>query len=488
MEIFEIKSKKRRKRKILIFLGILFGAIVIISLYFNWKIYAVSKKVSINNNDLSFVNSVQTVVSSAITSKHKELKGESEGRINILLLGLGGENHPGKNLTDTIMIMSVDTSQKKVAMFSLPRDLFTNIPGTFYSTKINTVYQYGLQNKEGIEPVKKTVEEIAGIPVHYFIVLDFDGFKKIIDDIGGVNITVERDIYDPRYPGPNYSYETFEIKKGLHHMDGETALKYARERHNDPQGDFGRAKRQQQVIQAVKNRVFSLQTFLNVFTLNNLLNTLEKNLKTNIQLDEIESFIDLAKVVDSQNITNVVADAWNKDSLLKVSHINTDSARMFILIPRVGNFSEVQDLAQNIFDLDKIRKRQAEIEKEEAFIAIINQSDDKNLGNKIRELLRDKLKMKNVSILYYQVKPAKAGTIVIDNTNGQKLFTLDELLKKLPAGLGGADNDIMKLDKNYDFIVLLGNDLGKIYSFEEDSLEEFNKAQDVQEEFKMIKK
>ncbi len=469
-------------------MGILFGAIAIISLYFNWKIYAVSKKVSINNNDLSFINSMQTVVSSAITNKRKELKGESEGRINILLLGISGENHPSRNLTDTIMIMSADTNQKKVSMLSLPRDLYANIPELSYSAKINTVYQYGLQNNEGTEPVKKTVEEITGIPIHYFLILDFDGFKKIIDDIGGVNIMVERDIYDPRYPGPNYSYETFEIKKGLRHMDGETALKYARERHNDPQGDFGRARRQQQVIQAVKNRVFSLQTFLNVFTLNNLLDTLEQNLKTNIQLNEIESFINLAKVVDSQNITNEVVDAWNKDSLLKVSHINTGSARMFILIPRVGNFSEVQELAQNIFNLDKIQKRQAEIEKEEASITIINQSNDKNLGNKIRELLRDKLKMKNVSFLHNQAKPENISTIIIDNTNGQKLFTLDELLKKLPARLESGNNDIMELVKNYDFAVLLGSDLEKIYSFEEDSIEEFNKAQDNQEELKIIKK
>lgn len=482
MEGYRIKSGRSLQKKI--FLAIL--AIFIIGsaswfLYFTWKVHAVSQGVSIGNSeDASFISDVQSVVSTVVKSDHKKLQGEEEGRINILLLGKAGGDYPGKNLTDTIMIMSIDTEQKKIALLSLPRDLYAPIADTEFSTKINSIYQYGLKNDEGINQIEETIEEITSQKIHYFFVLDFEGFKKIIDDVGGVNVTVEKDIYDPRYPGPNYSYEIFQLEKGLHHLDGETALKYARERHNDPEGDFGRSKRQQKVIQATKNRVFSLQTFLNVFTLNNLLNTLEEHLKTNISLEEIESFINLSKQVDSQNITNVVVDAWDKDSLLKVSHINTGSGRMFILVPRVGNFSEVQELAENIFELDKIKKRREEIEKEDAKIGIINKSSDTLLAGKIRSLLGDKLNIKDVTIIYSDGSETRDQTLVVDNSGGGKLFTLDELIKKLPAKLS-ANDDIIEDSGQYDLIIILGSDIERAYAYEEDSIENLKEAELDQE-------
>lgn len=483
---YENSEKTKRGKVWLLILAVLIFSAVSYGAYFTWKIHNASQKMNVENkNGSSYINSVGTIISTVVSPKHKSLEGEESGRINILLLGAAGENWPGKNLTDTIMIASIDTENKRAALFSLPRDLYVEIPGTNYSTKINQIYQYGLKNNEGVELIKKTVENVTGLDIQYFLAVDFEGFKKVIDDIGGINITVERDIYDPRYPGPNYSYEIFELKKGFHHLDGAAALKYARMRHDDPEGDFGRAERQQQVIQAVKNRVFSIQTLLNPIALNNLLDTLGDHVRTNIGLSEIESFIALSGKVDTQNITNVVADAWKKDSLLKGSHLSTSNGWASILVPRVGNFSEVTDLAQNIFDLDIIRKRQAEIEKESASVAIINQSEDKDLADKIRGLLKDKLNIKNVNIAYYQIKPYANETKVVDNTGGEKIYTLDELLKKLPAKLGEASGDITDLKDKYDMVIILGNDIIKKYSFEEASFEEYNKAQE-QEDFEII--
>jgi LCP family protein required for cell wall assembly len=453
--------------------------------YFSWKIYAVSQKIIIQNEEEpNSANDIGSIILPIISDKREVLEGESSGRINILLLGAGGGNHPGKNLTDTIMVMSLDTNNKKVALLSLPRDLYVNISETSYYTRINSVYQYGINNDIGIEPIKRTVEEIIGLPLHYFLVMDFEGFERIIDDLRGVNIIVERDIYDPRYPGPNYSYETFEIKKGVHRMDGETALKYVRERHDDPEGDFGRAKRQQQVIQAAKNKFFSLGTLFNPLALNNILNALEKNIKTNIGLNEIERFIRLSRQYDTQNITNVVADAWEKDSLLKVSHVNVGNSRAFILVPRVGNYSEIQDLAQNIFDLDAIKKRRSEIEKEEANILIVNQSEDQKLGLKIKNLFQDKLGFKNVKLENGSLS-SRNDTLVFDNTGKNKIFTLDEIIKKLPAIFSRDKNDIIK-NKDSDIIVLLGKDLEKNYSFEEDRIEDLNNASNSQADMEIF--
>lgn len=461
-----------------------------------WKISAVSQKITITNEPSpSLAKNIQSVVAPIISAEHQPLKGETEGRINILLLGAAGENNPGKNLTDTIMILSINTQTNKIALLSLPRDLYVNIPETKLHTKINSVYQYGLNNNAGTDYIKKTVESITQLTINYFLVLDFEGFTKIVDDVGGINVSVERDIFDSRYPGPNYSYETFEIKKGLHNMDGATALKYVRVRHDDPEGDFGRAKRQQQVIQSTKNKIFSLRTFLNVLTLNKMLNTLEKNLKTDIQLEEIDSFIWWSKQVDSQNINNAVVDAWKKDSLLKVSHVYYGGKPAFILVPRVGNYNEIKDLAENIFDLKKLSERKSEVEKEEAKITLINQSTDRQLAGKVQEVLEENLGFKSVI-----VKPSPRGTVetttlVYDRTHGQKIFSLDEIIKKIPARLqapedavnGGqaslASNNSGIIDtmEDSDFVISLGQDLEEIYKYEENTMEELNNAEENQE-------
>lgn len=476
----EIKYQKRKilRKYTLLSFSLVFLMLISAGSFLIYKTHTVSKKMG--NGENSLEKDIK-IISSAITNTNKKtLKGEESGRINILLLGAAGKENPGKNLTDTIMIMSIDSKNDKAALLSLPRDLY--VQTSKYSTKINSLYQIGLNNNEGIEPLKEIVEKITGLTINYYIVADFAGFKKIIDDIGGINVMVERDIYDPTYPGPNYSYQTFEIKKGLHNLDGETALKYVRERHDDPEGDFGRAKRQQQVIQAVKNKMFSLQTYLNVLTLNKVLNTLGDNIKTDIALDEIQSFIDLSKRVDTQNINNVVVDAWKKDSLLKVSHLMVGGVRAFILVPRIGSYGEIQDVAQNIFNMDAINKRKHQIEKEQASIAIYNESSDARLNLKISEVIKEKLSIKNVRIL--QSKNKRNDTIVIDNTSSNKIYTLDELIKKIPAVL---DSKETNYNQETDFSIVLGEDLIEKYNYEEDSIEDFKNSKNDQEIFNFNK-
>jgi polyisoprenyl-teichoic acid--peptidoglycan teichoic acid transferase len=480
------KPKKSIKKYLKIFSLVLTCLVLVWGGYFGWKTYSVSRKIQIDNDQSG--NGLASLISNFIPSNHKPLSGEADGRINILLLGIAGKNKPGQNLTDTIMVMSINTQNKKVALLSIPRDFYANIPQTSFSTKINTIYQYGLNQNKGSDLIKKTVENILDVPIHYTVILNFDGFKKIIDDLGGINVYVERDIYDAHYPGPNYSYETFEIQKGSHLMNGETALKYVRERHDDPDGDFGRAKRQQQVIQAVKNKVFSAKTLLNPLSLNSLLDNLGDNIKTNIGLDDLESFIYWSKQADTQNIENAVVDAWNPDSLLKVSHVMAGDVRAFILVPRVGmkNYSEIRDLAQNIFNLEELKRRQTEIEKESASIALINESNDNNLTGKIKNLLQDKLNFKNVAVVYNKNKIVRENTVIYDKTNGAKIFTLDEIIKKIGAELGKNNNDIIDMQAKDDFVLLIGNDLEKSYGFAEDSLEDFKNAQDNQDQINFL--
>jgi hypothetical protein len=330
------------------------------------------------------------------------------------------------------------------------------------------------------------VEKISGIPIHYFLILDFEGFEKIIDDLGGINVSVEKDIYDPKYPGPNYSYELFEISKGLHQMDGKTALKYVRERHDDPEGDFGRAKRQQQVMQSIKSKAFSAKTFLNPIALNKLLEDLGENIKTDIKIEDLEGFIDLAKKSDTQNITNVVIDAWKKDSVLKVSHVFSGGIRAFVLVPRFGNYSEIQDLSKNIFDLDSLRRRKAEIEKEASRIIIYNKSDYPLLGEKVKDILENKIPISNIKLeRYHNIQKTEKETRIYDKTNGEKIFTLDEIIKKLGIKLG---KDAIMESGDADLILILGNDLENIENFEEGDIQEFENMPDSQNYFELIGK
>jgi LCP family protein required for cell wall assembly len=476
----------RLAKKISLFL---LATILILALaytaYFLWKAHSVSKKMNSQANT-SFVQDVRSMMAPIIPSSAKPLAGQDSGRINILLLGAAGPKNPGGNLTDTIMVMSIDTAAKKIALLSVPRDLYVNIPGTSSYTKINSLYKIGLDSGQGADLIKQAMENITGIKINYYLAIDFDAFKQVIDDVGGVNVMVAHDLYDARYPGPNYSYETFSITAGFHSLDGSTALQYVRERHSDPQGDFGRALRQQQVIQAVKSKLFSMDTFFNVIKLNDVLNTLGDDIKTNVTFDDIDSFIKLSRQLDTQNITNVVVDAWKPDSLLKASHVQIGNSTAFILVPRVGNYSEIQDLGQNIFQQDELKKRALAISDENAKIGIINESGDDQLAAKIQQLLTGKLGMKNAHVIYGSPKETTADTTVSDNSNGTKIFTLDELIKKIPARLESQGDSLASggtTGATDDITLTLGQDIDPTYSVPDATIDEYNQAQDQENNF-----
>ncbi len=468
-------------------LGIVFVALLVVASYasfFVWKINSVEKKIDV---DRSSKTSTIDTFKNLTTRSPINLKGIDQGRINILLLGIAGSNKAGKNLTDTIMIVSINTKTNQVAMFSIPRDLYVEIPTENFTGKINSVYEYGLalhpdDKVKAMEPIQKAVKNITDLDMNYWTVVNFNGFQKAIDAIGGINVMNERDILDPTYPGPGYSYETFQLSKGLHHLDGATALKYARMRHNDPAGDFGRAARQQQVLQAVKNKVFSTGTLLDAVALNSLLDTLADNIQTDISTGELSDFLQLVKKLDTANITNVVLDAWNSKSLLKVSHTTFNNLTAFILIPRVGNWSETQEEAKNIFDLNELKDKREKIAAENATIAIINKSGDALVAKRITDLLRNNFEYKNIISLNDPTKNIVDTSTLYDLTNGATPFTLNEMAGKLPASVSyNLDRDYTQIigSIHADIVLVIGKDLINKYNMVEDSVEDYNNAKDT---------
>lgn len=281
----------------------------------------------------------------------QEIKGQSEGRTNILLLGMGGANHAGGTLSDTIMVVSIDWQTKKMAMISLPRDLWVKIPGNG-SAKINAAYSYGEQNKNatggGGEVSSKVVGEVLGIPVHYFVRIDFDGFKKIVDTLGGVDIVNEKDLYDSEYPAENMiDYAPFKLSAGPQHLNGDIALKYSRCRHGNCGDDFGRSGRQMEVIKAIKDKMMTLDILANPKKLTDLMGIIGDHLRTNLSAGEIKGLMDAQKGLDTQNIISKVLDTSADGPLTSPPQ----DGRGSIIVPKKGesNYTDLQSIAKNIF-------------------------------------------------------------------------------------------------------------------------------------------
>ena len=329
------------------------------------------RKIQDNQDNSSLFGFLGKIVSGGV------LKGEAEGRVNILLLGVGGANHPGGTLADTIQLVSVNTKDKQVALLSLPRDLRVTIPGAGVN-KINYAHAYGeLNPKTGGGPAvaKQVVSSVVGLPIHYYLRMDFEGFVKLVDALGGVDITVEKAINDPFYPAPDMiRYDPFSISAGEHLMDGKTALKYVRSR--ETTSDFDRSKRQQQMLQALKERALSLNVVANPRKVNEIAAILGNHVRTDFTTWEITHLVDVA-ARDSEDYSLItrVLTAGAGEPLVSVNEGG------YYLVPRTGNFKEIQQIAKDIFS-------EFAIEKEQAAIEVVNASGQSKLLTEVVTTLK----------------------------------------------------------------------------------------------------
>lgn len=428
---------------------LLLTVVAAITIFFFVNIKHLEGTTLVTNEEIS--SSILSAAKEVVSKNKKNLRGSERSRINILLLGMGGEGHRGKYLTDTIILASINPKTYETSLVSIPRDLYVEIPDSKVYTKINAVYAYGKRNlekedKDAIQPIKETVEEITGQPVDYYLTINFEGFKQIIDELGGIIIQVEEDIVDHRYPGPGTSYETFEIKEGTHLINGDVALKYARVRHVAG-GDFSRLKRQQEIISSAKRRALSIENFVNPVRLGSLIEILGENIQTNIQLDEIPSFIELFNNINTYEMTTKVLDAWSPDSLLAVSHVLLGNVNAFILVPRTGNYQEIQELIANIFDLEKRERKQQEIETESAKILVVSESFKNQFQVKsIFSKMGYSVEVDDDSVFSEKCK----NDITVLDLETNKYHTLNDLTNKFKAEL----KDIPREDETeFDIIV-----------------------------------
>lgn len=348
---FYLKPKKKNKLKpLIIFFSLVLIAVIV---WIGANAYsAVNKIIDKNGSSAPFFGFLNGQASPDL------LKGEGDGRINILLMGIGGENHPGGLLTDTIQIVSIDPNNKKIATLSLPRDLYVEVEN-YGGVKINQVYSIGEGDKEdygsGAELMKKMVSDILDLPIHYYITMDFAGFVKIVDEVGGIDVNVEKELYDPYYPDEDMiGYAPFYIEAGQTHMNGSTALKYARSRMTS--SDFDRSARQQQILVAMRQKIFDIGILTNPSKFSGILQILGDHLRTDIQLKEMERLATLLKEIDISTISSKVIDNSADGPL--ISHSNNG----YYLITKTGDFSEIQRIAHEIFTDPYLQKENARLE------------------------------------------------------------------------------------------------------------------------------
>ncbi|RMG91622.1 MAG: LytR family transcriptional regulator [Chloroflexi bacterium] len=231
-------------------------------------------------------------------------------RLNILVMGI--DRRPGEpfiSRTDSIMIISVDPETNSVSILSVPRDLYVIIPGRGRD-RINTAFVYGASGNNpaaGAALAMQTITYNLGVPIDHYVLVDFSAVINGIDALGGIDVYVPKEIYDPTFPDMNYGYDPLYIPAGWQHFDGEMALKYARTRHVD--NDFGRAQRQQQVLLAAREKALSLGVQSLVAKAPVLYQQLERGIRTDMSLDEIVRLATIVSEVPDEHIRNEVLDA-----------------------------------------------------------------------------------------------------------------------------------------------------------------------------------
>ena len=382
----QTKKFSKRNQKLLWFGGFLLALVVIWSFLTSSSIIEYAFPGVLNQNQLK----------------------STDGRVNVLLLGNGGGNHEGPELTDSIIVGSYHIKTHRVSLISIPRDLWVDST----KSKINAVYVLGESSKnggkglpagrQGLKFAEDKIDDLLGIPIHYGVRIDFDGFSKAIDLVSGVDVPVEREFDDYEYPvtgkeddlcgnsekevdlneeqikalnlGENQSafkvglnkvlidkngkiasgsadfscrYEHLHFDKGVTHMSGETALKYVRSRHAfGPEGsDFARSKRQQLLIQAFREKVLSLETLANPTKVFGLIKTFGKSFETDIPKERFLDFYNLVKKQErSQNL--VLGDLGVGKSVLTVPP-PIDYGGAFVLVPPGGDFTILQNFLKS---------------------------------------------------------------------------------------------------------------------------------------------
>jgi len=231
-------------------------------------------------------------------------------RITVLFTGIDSSERRSHELTDTLLVVSVDPTDASVAMVSFPRDIarFRLSDGRLFSGKINSLMSYAKRNRDqfpagGLPTLRTELGHLLGIPIHYYAAVNLDGFVRMIDAVGGVTIVNERDIADPNYGGWTDGRVGFFLKKGRHTLDGDTALAYVRSRKGIGDNDFTRARRQQQLLTALARKMADPTMLPRIPA---LLDAAADTIRTDFPPERLLEMLELAGQVEDTEIEKIV--------------------------------------------------------------------------------------------------------------------------------------------------------------------------------------
>jgi len=437
-----------------------------------------AKVLKVGQNVLNKERSIFAQLADLIIPGDRKLVGEKDGQINILMAAIGGKGHEGENLTDTIMIAMIRPQEKQVALLSIPRDLFVRLPGTNSFTKINAINAYkensNSKKGEGIVALGEKVEEITGLSIHYYARLDFTAFKQIVNQIGGVEVTIPVSFYD--------YWHKISFPAGKELMNGDRALSYVRARYVEgPEGgDFARAARQQHLLLAIREKIFSANTAFDLRAVSGIMDALGENVITNFNLWEFKRGFEIFRDIPKDNIHTAVLTTGENGLLAGGTEI-LDGTPASILRPRAGaeNYGPIQDYVKNIFnaannvgDNNTSSNEQPSptptpssepsatpiplsIDSEKPSVEIRNGTNVAGLASRTASTLKNA--KFNIQTVGNAAKRDRNVTIVVDLTGGKKPNSLKILLTTLKADKAVSFPDSEATSKA-DFMVILGTD------------------------------
>ena len=368
-------------------------------------------------------------------------------RVSMVVMGYGGVGHQGTYLTDTILVMDYDPATNTVSMFNIPRDMLVFVAYGPNSTgawdKVNTAFQ-NVMSDEGLDVgqlapqyrytdqttrldsaanlVADTVEKVVGFRIDYWVAVNFDGFRNLINALGGLDINVPAALTDNEYPAndnPDIDASTvvLHFDAGVQHMDGERAIRYARSRHAD--NDFGRSKRQMQVIQAVKERLNVSTVALNLWS---IVDALKGNIRTSLTSDELHALYDYFNDKNNPQTKNTLGFASNiisPDNLLSGYH-NDEWGDYFLPEAGKSDYSQIHTWVARVIAA-------ADIRRENATIQVLNSSTIKGVAGQ----LTDQMVLRGFRMAAPEQDAEDYDTTIIYDYSAGKAATNVALLKKM---------------------------------------------------------
>lgn len=386
-----------------------------------------------------------------------QLKGEGDGRINILLLGKGGEGHTAPDLTDTLLLASIDPINNTASLLSVPRDLYVEKNGSY--TKINAVYANAKAassyagnddtkaDADGLAAIEAMVSDKLGVPIHYHMMVDFQAFTQAIDTVGGIDIdvpeeaTVSETLYD-HDAGRQY---VLNVQEGPTSFDGKRALFYSRSRQTSARGDFDRTQRQRLVILALKEKILSAGTFANPSKISGLVDSFGDNVRINMTINEMLRLYEIGQKIDASNVASLSL-AEQPNMLVQTDNINGLS----VVRPVAGldDYDDIRHYVRNTL-------RDGFLASEDAKVLILNGTNTVGLAAEKAE----ELESFGYKVIGMATAPTQnyTNTVLVNLRGEDKKFTKSYLETRLGVTAVDSLPDSNIAPGEADFVIILGS-------------------------------